>query len=174
MEWKKVKDFPVYSVNTNGDVRNDVTGRILKHKVKPNGYHFVCLCPDKKYLHIHRLVAEAFIANPLSKPEVNHINGIKADNRVENLEWVSHSENEHHKCHVLGNGLAFTKEQGELGRRKSAEARRRTVVCVETGEIYRSLSEAERKTGIMAECIIRCLRGQYKTAGKLHWKELED
>ena len=73
-----------------------------------NGYSSVDLCKDgtiKKYL-IHRLVAEAFIPNPEKKPQVNHINGIKTDNRLDNLEWCTHSEN---MLHSYKQGLSSTK-----------------------------------------------------------------
>ena len=63
------------------------------------GYMLVDMRKEgKRYIKcVHRLVAETFISNPENKPEVNHKNGIKTDNRMENLEWVSHSENNKHK-----------------------------------------------------------------------------
>ena len=57
---------------------------------------------EKRSVSVHRLVASAFLPNPASKPEVNHINGDRSDNRVENLEWATRSENEIHAFRVLG------------------------------------------------------------------------
>jgi uncharacterized protein YerC len=103
----------LYFVDENGDVysypkktRKNI--RKLKAMIGNNGYSSVDLCKDgtiKKYL-IHRLVAEAFIPNPEKKPQVNHINGIKTDNRLDNLEWCTHSEN---MLHSYKQGLNTTK-----------------------------------------------------------------
>lgn len=79
-------------------------GLILSTHKRKSGYVTVCLCKEnrKKYYSVHRLVASAFIPNPMGKPEVNHINGYRHDNRSSNLEWVTRSENEKHSYHVLG------------------------------------------------------------------------
>ena len=80
-------------------------GRILKTSTTRNGYHkYVLTCENKKQktLLAHRVVAQAWISNPLNKKNVNHINGIKTDNRVSNLEWSTDSENVRH---ALSTGL---------------------------------------------------------------------
>jgi hypothetical protein len=76
----------------------------------PDGYPTIQI--KRKSVSVHRMVAEAFIPNPDNRPEVNHINGIKNDNRVENLEWATHSENMLHKAHVLKTGICSGSKHG--------------------------------------------------------------
>lgn len=89
--WKKVKGFNDYSVSSTGRIRNDKTGTIRKLQVYAKDYYSVRL--NYKNLLVHRLVAEAFIENPENKKIVDHINGDRKDNRVENLRWVTTREN---------------------------------------------------------------------------------
>lgn len=93
MEWKKIEERQNYSISTTGQVRNDKTGRILKPHKGTAGYYQVMLGRKTVPLYVHRLVAKAFIDNPDNLPQVDHINGDKTDNRVENLRWLSVSDN---------------------------------------------------------------------------------
>lgn len=99
-EWKMVVGYEgVYQVSSEGRVKN-AYGHILKPDTARNGYKRVKFF-DKKKFSVHRLVAIAFIPNPQNKEVVNHKNGIKADNRVDNLEWSTWGENEKH-AYTLG------------------------------------------------------------------------
>ena len=108
-EWKPVYGYEgFYEVSTEGRVRSlpraTTNGGILKPIYSKDGYASVHLSREghDKIKRINRLVAEAFIPNPENKPEVNHLNGIRDDNRLCNLEWATTSENNLHACRVLG------------------------------------------------------------------------
>ena len=95
MEWKFIIDYPNYTINFLGEVRNITTGKTLKNTISTNGYWRVGLWKNKKSIYplVHRLIAIHFIPNPDNKPCIDHINRIRSDNRLQNLRWATYSEN---------------------------------------------------------------------------------
>lgn len=96
-QWKTIDGCSRYEVCDLGIVRNKKTKRVLHDWDNGNGYKYVRLVDDSGKAHkisVHRLVAQAFLDKPLpEQTDVDHINGIKSDNRVSNLQWVTHSQN---------------------------------------------------------------------------------
>lgn len=144
----------VKSLNYDGSMEARIMTPYYVHK-----YKRVRIFKDKKSISVgvHRLVAQAFIPNPDNKPFVNHIDGDQSNNRVDNLEWCTQSENVMHAYRVLG-----YKASG--GREK------RRVRLVETGQVFNSIKEASVKTGHNRTSIISCCKGRYKTASGVHWE----
>jgi len=103
----EVKDFPNYLIYEDGRVFSKKRNRFLKPRDDGHGYNKVILYGEiKKQFKVHRLVAEHYIPNPENKLEVDHINRIRSDNRVENLRWTTKSENQQNtiarKSNLLG------------------------------------------------------------------------
>ena len=92
-EWKQIPNLP-YEISSLGKIRN-LQGKVLKTYIQNSGYEQIKINYQGLHIHksIHRLVAEAFIPNPLNKEYVNHIDGNKLNNTVDNLEWCTNSEN---------------------------------------------------------------------------------
>jgi hypothetical protein len=148
--WKAVKGYEgLYEVSDKGRVKGLKRNRILKNIVDSLGYVRVSLCKENKpKAHkIHRLVAEHFL-KPSEYKVVNHIDGNKENNSVENLEWCNASQNRKHACDT---GLA-AKEEGRL------------IMCNETKEVYKGVMSAARHIGISHTMISSILNGGSGTA----------
>jgi hypothetical protein len=102
--FKPIKGFPEYYISDKGEVWSAKSKKRLKQWKVSHGYMCVELSNggrhNRKQARVHRLVAEAFIPNPNNKPQVNHKNGDKTDNRVSNLEWVTAAENARHASEI--------------------------------------------------------------------------
>jgi hypothetical protein len=101
--WKDIEGYPDYKVSNLGNVRgiqNPETNMTLQKNI----YGYLTVGFGKQIHRVHRLVAKAFLANPNNLPQINHINHLRNDNRIDNLEWVDQSENNSkRKRHEMSN-----------------------------------------------------------------------
>lgn len=165
--WKDIKNYEgIYQVSNLGRIkslgRKDAIGRIKKEKIMKencNNYVQIKLCYEQKQSnkYVHRLVAEEFLNNELNCKEVNHINGIKTDNRVENLEWVTPRENQLHS-YKLNLRKPTTKKVRQYNLKNKLIKE------------WNSLTEAARYYDISYTNISSCCNGKRKTSAGFRWE----
>jgi len=160
-QWKEITGSRgSYFASDQGRIKSRANGgnRILKPYTNKQGYLVlgVRYKDERKTMRVHRLVAICFLEK--TGPDVNHKNGIKTDNRLENLEWVTKRENQQH---AIANGLFKTRTIDMLS---LAGEHLRTFI---------SSREAERVMGIHNSTINRCCRGERKTASGYKWAFVE-
>ena len=167
--WKDISGFEgIYQASNYGRVKSIVRyKKMLKTSENTEGYLRVCLTDRNHKKHtiaLHRIIAKTFLRLPNKDEQVNHINGDKKDNRVENLEWCTQSEN---MKHAFMNNMIF--------RGKGKESQR----AIEVNQYdldgrfikkWECIEDVRRELGISTKNIPRCCKGKSKTAEGYIWK----
>lgn len=174
MEWKQIENYSDYVVSDTGIVKRihyeDIANskkfcgeKILKPQKDKDGYLRYALSKDGviKHFFAHRLVATAFLDNSNDLPQVNHINGNKSDNRVENLEWCTASQNIQHRIKVLGTTLRNKKGSKPV---TQYDLNGKVVAW------YPSAKEAARQTGLNQSHISECCRHEIEKYKSYVWR----
>lgn len=161
--WKDMNEFPdCYEVSNFGRVRSKdreihylnhgtpcimhKKGQLLKISLDSDGYPRIDISVNGKGygFNVHRLVAQSFIPNPTNKPTVNHIDGIKTNNHVSNLEWATYQEQ---SDHAIATGLRTAQTYVNAGQ-VTRQQRSIRVKCIETEQEFFSMIDAERDLGL--------------------------
>lgn len=177
MSFRKLKSLKfLYEINEDGVLRNIKSKKIIKGYIEKNGYVRVRI--ENKCLNgvvrttIHQLVAEAFIPNPENKPFVNHKDLNKLNNNVENLEWVTHSENMKH---------AYANNVNTEPLREHSVKTRKEILCIENNKKFESITSAAEwlfrlgkvsnvRSGIAG--ISAVINGRRKSFGGFNWRTI--
>lgn len=158
IRWKTIEGYDgIFSVSELGLVkRGDVE---LTQQTNNAGYKYVdfWLYNKKKRFLVHRLVAIAFIPNPKWKKQVNHKNGIRDDNKLENLEWCTNGENAKHSYDNLGRKGVW------LGKNGQNNFKYKKIECLTNGVIYEGITIAAKELGLKISkiCLVCCGKRNY-------------
>ena len=168
--WKKFDKN--YMVSNKGKIKSK--NKILKGSKHDNGYLYVTL--NKKQYTIHRLVAKLFLINEQNKKYINHIDGDKTNNCVDNLEWCTASEN---MIHAFKNNLVNTKSDKKLKscyinvKKATEKSKKKVKVFDKNGNYittFNSITEASIKMNANASRITQCCRHRQKLCGGYRWE----
>ena len=156
MEQTAVIENSNYVINLNGNLLNLKTNKFKKWTKDTNGYMKTQIWINgiPKNVHQHSLLAQLFIPNTENKSQVNHINGIKHDNRIENLEWVTQSEN---TLHSFASGL------------QQVTRPCKKVIDIISGKIYESVTDASKEFSINRSTLSNMLTGKRKNKTNLNF-----
>lgn len=148
-----------YLIYSDGTLLNILTGKFKKWSKDSNEYMrcTIWINGKSKTISQHRILAEHFIDNPECKQQVNHKNGIKSDNRLDNLEWVTQSEN---SIHSFANGL-----------QKPTRPHMRKVINIDSKKIYECISDAAKDIGVSIGHLNLMLNGKKNNTSKLKFYE---
>lgn len=164
--WKTLNENNNYEINILGEIRRKETKHILKPAKIKNGYLTVVLTKDgkcKTYL-LHRLVASNFIKNINGYKEINHIDGNKLNNNVDNLEWCTRKHNISEAYRLGLRKKIYNKENKNSKKVKQINLKTKEEI------IWDSISEAARKKGYSTGSICDACKGNLKTAYKSKWE----
>ena len=169
-EWRDIAGYVgLYKISNQGNVWSFHRGILLKPVKDNDGYLKVCLYKKgrSQSFRVHRLVASAFIPNQENKPEVDHINTDKTDNRAINLRWTTSSEN--HMNHITRQNNSYAQRGRRTGKLSVFS---RPVLCVDINKRFWNAREAYRILGVNWRHIGEVARGERKKAGGLSWRYL--
>lgn len=165
-----IKENSNYSIDKNGVVINKLTGKILKHLIQTQGYKYIKIRVNgkPKNLLLHRLLAEAFLPNFDNKPYINHKDGNKVNNTLDNLEWCTSSENNFHAYQM---GFNYVSKQNiEVMQTLYSKQVEQLDSSGKLINRFSSLTEATKQTGVSTGNISLCCNGKRKFANGFKWR----